>query len=221
MTLSSCRRSSAFEVGVAWAAFGVYELRHPSGVNNFNTFPNVDPSRLEVHLHSVRIANSTRSADELLNRVTKLSVLGGITSRHMGENLGAVIGFDLHGWFPELGQGDFYVKVVALDPTTRFFAVRTLQGHPLAGWRAWEVKEAGNGDLIVRTFSVEHPVTAVDSMKLWLGGMKQMYYTWDVQLDDLVRFSGGRVVAGAAETLKNAGTRHQQFDIDAYYERVR
>ena len=63
-------------------------------------------------------------------------------------------------------------------PAPRFFVVRTLGGHPLAGWRRWQVKQLPGNDLLVETFSVEHPATYADSTEMFFGGSSDMGKTW-------------------------------------------
>jgi hypothetical protein len=67
-------------------------------------------------------------------------------------------------------------------------------GHPLAAYRRWDVKQLPNGDLLVETFSVEHPVTKLDSLKMSGPGMKDMSKTWSNLLWDLATLSKGDVV---------------------------
>lgn len=100
----------------------------------------------------------------------------------------------MEDFFTEFGQGDFDVKVTKYDPRAHYFVVRTLTGHPLAGWRYWGVKQESNGDLLIETFAVEHPVTWIDRRKLDAGGRDAMYGTWTHMLEDLVRRSGGSEV---------------------------
>jgi hypothetical protein len=89
-------------------------------------------------------------------------------------------------------------SVPQYDDADRFIVARTLAGHPLAGWRYWGVSELGNGDILVETYSVEHPYTWYDRyIKMGLApGLRDMYSTWTNMLNDVVARSGGAVVAG-------------------------
>ena len=84
------------------------------------------------------------------------------------------------------------------------FAVQTLAGHPLAGWRQWEVRQEPNGDLIVETFSVEHPFSYADQAKMAIGGTAGMLETWQSMLLDITALSGGNIVPGADTVLGGA-----------------
>ena len=124
---------------------------------------------------------------------------------------------NLAGHFRETGQGDFDVRVIKYNRAERMFTVRTLAGHPLAGYRLWRVKEVG-GDVIVETFSVEHAATFMDSFKRYAGGLSGMYATWTNMLNDLVAFSQGDVLPGADTVLE--GEERPQ-DLEQNYSHVR
>lgn len=171
----------------------------------------VSASRLESHYHSVRIAGSKLSADAMLNEMQKFSSLNlyPVRADRNAGNVGDVVTFDMQsgltdltGLRNEFGQADFPVKVTKLSPSGRYFVVRTLSGHPLAGWRYWGVRQLSGGDLVLETYSVEHPYSLVDWGKLKVGGLQGMYLTWENMLTDLAVKSGGSVVVGPDTDLK-------------------
>ena len=121
------------------------------------------------------------------------------------------------GILAEIGQGDFAVRINRFSPTDRVIVARTLSGHPLAGWRYWGVKELPGGDVLIETFSVEHPATFIDETKLlYLGGLTAMYQTWTAMLNDIAGFSGGQIVKGPETELDG----RQEMNIGPFLGRV-
>ena len=59
-----------FALAATSAAIYGTVLRRPSGLNDLSRFAKIDTSRLQVHLHSARIRNSSRSADEVFRKLT-------------------------------------------------------------------------------------------------------------------------------------------------------
>lgn len=178
----------------------------------------VSVSRLESHYHSVRIAGSKLPADKMLQEMQKFSSLNlyPVRADRDPTNVGDVVTFDMQnamtdvgGQFREFGQADFPVKVTKLNPQGRNFVVRTMSGHPLAGWRYWGVRQLSGGDLLLETFSVEHPYSPIDWGKVMAGGLDGMYQTWENMLSDLVARSGGSVVAGPDTELKGRSEPHE------------
>ncbi len=174
-------------------------------------FVPVSASRLESHYHSVRIAGSRLSADAMLGEMQKFSSLNmyPVRADRNAGNVGDVITFDMQSGLTDLaglrneaGQADFPVKVTKFNSSGRYFVVRTMSGHPLAGWRYWGVRQLAGGDLVLETFSVEHPYSPIDWGKMKRGGLRGMYLTWENMLTDLAVKSGGSVVVGPDTDLK-------------------
>jgi hypothetical protein len=179
------------------------------------TFIPVDKGRLESHYHSVRIRNSQKTADELFSQMSRFSELNTYPVRayQNASQVGDVVTWDMIPLLPnEFGQGDFDVKVTKLDAVNRSFTVRTLAGHPLAGWRLWRARSIGS-DILLETFSVEHAATAWDTVKLSMGGLEGMYSTWTNMLNDLATFSKGEIVFGPETVLHGEDRSHlvQQY----------
>lgn len=146
----------------------------------------------------MRISGAKLSADELFTKLKKFTKLDLRPSQALDDvnQVGDIVEFDMLPWLIELGQGDFSVQVQRVDSAKRELVVRTLGGHPLAEWRLWRIKRIG-GDLLVETFSVEHPVAGWDWAKVAIGGQDGMYETWTNMLRGIVAESGGKLVAGA------------------------
>ena len=161
---------------------------------------------------------SKKTADEMFEAIGSFSQrnLGPVKAVGNARALGDIIGFDMKSWIHDIGQGYFEVKVTQFDTQRRSVVVRTLAGHPLAGWRYWGVKKLPDGDLLIETFSVEHPVTWIDTSKLFIGGLKGMYDTWTTELFDLLAFSGG-IEVKAQDSIPFGEKKHQVF---TYYETV-
>jgi RHS repeat-associated protein len=160
----------------------------------------VDRQQLEGMYHSVRIRGSRWTVDEMFDRMANFAerdmrpvrATGNVAGHGTEVAFDMVQGFSPSGWQRELGQGDFNVRVTRYDRANRYFVVRTLSGHPLAGWRRWQISKLPDGDLLVETFSIEHPATNMDRLKMnRLGGNAGMRETWTNFLADLVRTSGG------------------------------
>lgn len=170
------------------------------------TFIPIQKEHLESHYHSVRIQGSLKSADQLFAKMSRFTELDTYPSKALqnATAIGDTVTWDMSPIFLDFGQADFSVKVTKLDAMNRFFVVRTLSRHPLAGYRIWRVNELPGGDVQIETFSVEHPITVIDRLKIhgMAGqGLKGMYKTWTNMLNDLASFSGGTVVHGDGTVL--------------------
>jgi hypothetical protein len=131
-----------------------------------------------------------------VNASSDVTGLGGTVSFDMTQTAGHP-GKWAMGTLRESGQGDFPVRITKYDANKRYFVARTLGGHPLAGWRRWQVRTAENGDLIVETFSVEHSYALPDRSKMAMAGKDAMGLTWKHMLLDLKMISGGEIVYGS------------------------
>lgn len=103
-------------------------------------------------------------------------------------------GGSVWGTFREGGQGDFSVRITKYDPLERVFVARTLSGHPLAGWRRWQVRQLPNGDVLAETFSVEHRHGLLDIIKATPLGNWDMEKTWTSMLRDVAAMPHAQVV---------------------------
>jgi RHS repeat-associated protein len=180
-------------------------FRNASNNIGFGKFIPVFSSLLQSHYHSVQIHGASLNIDQMFAEMQNFRTLNmyPVSADRDPHAVGDIVNFDMISplWDPigfarEIGQGDFPVKVTKVNQLDHYFVVRTMAGHPLAGWRYWGVKELTGGDLFIETFSVEHPYSRVDAWKLELGGMRDMYLTWTNMLLDLVNKSGGVVFYG-------------------------
>lgn len=177
-------------------------------------------SKLEVHYHSVRISGASITAEQLFDKMRRFTKrdLGPVSAHGDLSSVGQAVAFTMNSWFHFAGQATFEVEVIRLDHAQREVVVQTVAGHPLAGYRYWGVDRVNGGDLIIRTFSVEHPATPLDWFKVHtMGGIDGMYQTWESLLNDLASLSGGQIVWGPDTELKG----REEFDIDRYYQKVR
>ena len=170
----------------------------------------VDRSAVQVHYHSFLIAESHGiTEDEVFGELMKFSRLNLQPTNPSGDINGQVgqrINFDMSSFF-EAGQADFTVEVTQFQRNDRgrFFVVRTVSGHPLAGWRFWGVRKTSLG-IMVETYSVEHAATQADALKLQAGGMRAMYLTWTNMLHSLNQNLGGAEMRGGGYSV-TAGER--------------
>ena len=70
--------------------------------------------------------------------------------------------------------------------------------------------ELGDGDILIETFSVEHPATWLDAQKMEHGGERDMGKTWTNMLWDLAQRSGGSIVYGTDTSLSGTALSHEQ-----------
>jgi hypothetical protein len=189
-------------VGFLTFNFGTVGIRNTSQWSTpHDQYIPIDDAKVAGMYHSVKIQGSKLTADEMFDRVSRLSERNLFPVQAYGNvrRAGDEVSFDMRqdslwGNVREFGQGDFPVRINRYDASQRYFVARTMGGHPLAAYRRWDVKQLPNGDLLVETFSVEHPVTWLDSTKMRGGGMKDMGKTWTNLLLDLATLSKGDVV---------------------------
>lgn len=86
--------------------------------------------------HSVRIHGAKGGTNSIFGQLSKFSQLNMFPVKASADitSLGGEVTFDMYG-YRYLGQGDFSVRVTRFDPVGHIIVVRTLAGHPLAGWR--------------------------------------------------------------------------------------
>ncbi len=138
----------------------------------------------------------------MFERLRNLNVPDGVASRSGSlpvTGVGQRIGWSLP-FLQEVGQADFYVNTVKFSnnesgkgPNGRFFAVVTLQGHPLRGWRFWRAHEV-SGDIVVETGAVDEPNGLVGRIKALAGGNAAIMQLWQGLIDDALNYSGGQRV---------------------------
>ena len=116
----------------------------------------------------------------------------------------------LLGGFREFGQGDFSVRVTQLDRSKHSIVARTLGGHPLAGWRKWQISQLSNGELLLETFSVEHPFSNGDTLKMAIGGNSDMSQTWRSYLTSLANKSKGTMIIDSSTALEGRVFSHTE-----------
>ena len=97
------------------------------------------------------------------------------------------------------------MRVTKFSRAERFMSVVTLNGHPLAGWRFWEVKELDNGVIYVRTGAVDSPARSNDYIKGFLGGNRQILQMWNFLLDNVITQSRGRQFTGDGDDYEKYG----------------
>ena len=186
--------------GALFLSFLFFARNASSVLTPAGQFVPVDYAALEANYQSVRIARPHKSADEVFRDLTQLSQRDLYPAVALGDLApGGTVTFDLYNglfFYREWGQGNFDVKATKYNAQSRFVVVRTLAGHPLAGWRAWRVTPENNGDILVETFAVEHPATPVDVFKFGIGGRGLMEQTWISLLLDVLHLSGGGIRVG-------------------------
>jgi RHS repeat-associated protein len=182
-------------------------------------FVAVDRGRLKVHYHSIRLVHARESVDAIFDALSRLSNrdLYPVRAFSNPTSVGDDISFDMIPVFNEIGQGDFSVRVTQFNRQDRFFVVRTLAGHPLAGWRYWGVRRLSNEDVLVETFAVVHPATAVDQVKMSIGGAEGMSDTWTNMLFDIFRWSGAE---GIRASWDSAPWGVERSDVNNYLQTV-
>jgi RHS repeat-associated protein len=193
-------------------------VRNTSGLRRSTYAPiPVDEQRLVGMYHSVKIRNSRLSANVLFGSMSRFSERNLYPTQASADvhGVGDIVSFDMvqshpWGWVREAGQGDFQVRVTKFDAANRYFVVQTLGGHPLAGWRRWQVTPQSNGDILIETYSVEHPATAIDTAKMLGGGNRDMASTWQNMLWGLVVLSNGQMVSDKDTVLAGKTFTHSE-----------
>jgi RHS repeat-associated protein/uncharacterized repeat protein (TIGR01451 family) len=154
--------------------------------------------------NSIEIYNSRLSADQVfsgfvssfqgVNDGDVASVSGGPVS-----GVGQKLTFELRarsalGLLSLFGQSPFSVRSKRYDSTHHAIAVVTLQGHPLRGYRYWQVFSPDNqpGHLVIDTGALDEPGPGpLDGLKFILGRSQQMGL-WREYMEDALRITGGR-----------------------------
>ncbi|MGB7160103.1 MAG: RHS repeat-associated core domain-containing protein, partial [Tepidisphaeraceae bacterium] len=180
--------------------------------------PQLPPSLAEttVLMHTVTIRGSRLSLDEVFDLTTSLSELPAdeIIRNRAPTQVGDIVRFTLTPVQTRLGQRPFNVRIVRFDRMNRIMVAETLEGHPLVGWRGWEVGDYGGGVIIVKTWSVDAPANRVEGAKFglpFIGGEASQSQTWTRMLDNIVERSGGNVVGGFRNGIRIDDSR-QYFD---------
>jgi RHS repeat-associated protein len=185
------------------AYLGVEGARENGGRGWSAIHPDPNSPHLTANHHAVRIRNATKSLDDMFDRLRNLNVPSSI-AQPFGflpvTGVGERIGWDMP-FFEDLGQADFYVNSVKYSdnpsgtgPQDHFFAVETLKGHPLKGWRFWRVHKVDN-DTVVETGAVDEPNGKLGRLKASAGGNDAIMRLWDGLLNDALIYSGGHAVS--------------------------
>jgi len=207
-TLTSVMASVEIRLLVAVAAVSVtavnYEkyVRRNGGNSDQPQLPDLNSPYLKANHHSIRIRNAKKNLDEMFERLRYLNVPEGVASRSGTlpvSGVGQRIGWDLP-FMEEAGQADFFVDSVKFSnsasgsgPGDHFFAVVTLGGHPLRGWRFWRAHRV-SGDIVIETGAVDEPNGLLGRIKSWAGGDSAIMQLWQGLLDDALIYSGGQRV---------------------------
>lgn len=165
-------------------------------------------SSVHSNYSSVSVRNANITADQAFAAVLEFNAtrdyadspatpLGGPAS-----NIGDSIRWEIGGLMA-IGQPAFDVQVDQLDRNRRFISVVTLRGHPLSGFRFWEVVATSgqSRDFVVRTGAVEHTTRYNDLFKAEIGvgfdnGNKAVLRTWASLLHSVAGQAGGTIVPG-------------------------
>ena len=156
----------------------------------------------------VRVTNSAITADELFERILQFQPIDYQNSPTSPTKNGDVVSWTLTGLVEGIGQGDFDVKIDQIDHERRIMSVVTLSGHPLSGFRYWQVDAAtgDSRDFTIVTGAVEHNTGYNDWYKATIGGPvltdrfpyvkhgrgnDAVLETWEAMLRNFVNFSGG------------------------------
>ncbi|MEX2111588.1 MAG: RHS repeat-associated core domain-containing protein [Pirellulales bacterium] len=172
-------------------------------------------STTEVLYHSAEIQGSPLSIDQAFKRVASLTDLPAseIVMTGLPTGVGSILNFRLTPIKPIFGQRPFNVRVVRYDLADHIMVVETLAGHPLSGWRAWQVTQQPNGNLLVETWSVDEPATKIEGVKFNnLDGAESQSNTWTGLLSNVATSITGQVVGGvtAGERFPS-GQRSQEY----------
>jgi|GEM_PF-4708118 len=147
------------------------------------------------NIHEVRISGAQKTAGEVFERMASFrrEDYNGSPAIPINEAHGVddKITWDMTGLVEELGQYDFQVRVDQFDRRRRFVSVVTSSGHPLSGFRFWEVEAASDQshEFVIRTGAVEHNTGNQDYLKDFLGGHTGVLKTWETLFRSLQSFA--------------------------------
>ena len=152
------------------------------------------------------------NVDQMFDFICRFKVSGNVASAYGNlpvSGTDQIIGWDVNG-LAELGQADIFVRTVKYTsnqsgsgPGDHFFAVETMKGHPLKGWRFWRVYDDG-GAMIVETGAVDENNGLLGDAKeivdaLSIGGHGELtagegsvMNLWHEMMDNAVDYSGGQ-----------------------------
>ncbi|MEQ1903298.1 MAG: RHS repeat-associated core domain-containing protein [Pirellulaceae bacterium] len=168
-------------------------------------------SSVTANKNYVRIVNSDVTADEMFQRILEFNREDFVGSPTIPQRHGAIVTWSLAGLVENIGQQDFDVQIDQVHMQRRLVSVVTLGGHPLSGFRYWQVL-ADSGDarsFTIATGAVEHNTSSNDWFKATIGGpvlVNEFPYvsysrgniavlkTWEAMLRNHVNFSGGQFV---------------------------
>ena len=161
-----------------------------------NQFPaRGNDSYVHSNIHEVRITGAQKTAGEVFERMASFNSgdYVGSPAVPVGQvrGLNDKFAWEMTGLLEEFGQYDFQVRVDQYDRRRRFVSVVTLTGHPLSGFRFWEVEAASDQskDFVIRTGAVEHNTGYQDALKDLLGGHTGVLKTWETLFINLKAFA--------------------------------
>jgi hypothetical protein len=105
---------------------------------------------------------------------------------------GEVVTFTLQSQQAQFGQRPFKVRTVRYDTNNLIAVAVTLDGHPLRGWRAWQVSAEDDG-VLLETWSIDEPANSRERVKYALGGEAAQKETWEKMLENIAAKSGGTI----------------------------
>ena len=178
-----------------------------------------DISTTDVNYNSEEISGlESNKADDIFDYIASFRGLDGSGTRVLSgppvTGSGQIVTFGFRD-LKYFGQNDFDVRTVNFNRAERIMSVVTLSGHPLSGWRFWEVRNLPNGNIFVRTGGVDSPTRANDIFKaVRLGGNEAQLSTWETLLNNIVsNFSGARRVSDDVSLMgeRNITGLRQEF----------
>jgi RHS repeat-associated protein len=159
-----------------------------------------DWAQISTLHHSAYIEGSSWTKQQFFQYMTSLEALPSdvIQADNRMTGTGQIVTFTLQGAKARLGQRPFKVKTVRYDTDNLICVVVTLDGHPLKGWRAWQVSEK-NGKVLLDTWSVDEPANEREAFKFedhWYlgeGGAVAQRRTWQGMLENIAATANGTI----------------------------
>ncbi len=173
--------------------------------------PDLNSPHLVANYHSILIKNASANLDTIFTELTQMNVDGASASPVPVTGVGQNIKWRITSGPGFFGQDSFYVSTTKFQnhsgqdgPTDHFFAVVTMGGHPLRGWRFWRVYKTGDG-IVVETGAVDEPNGPINRIKANAGGNDAILQLWMSLLQKTKTVAGG--------TLDSSGNNIQgKFD---------
>jgi len=192
----------AFTTGTIGALAAAASISRPDILGPMAQVPYPGDPYTETTVHRIVIKNSRKNIDELFDRMATFadfpasqSSIDGVPVTGVGDYLNFHLKAPLHMAVPaQFTKNDNApVSVYKFDSANRIFAVETMQGHPLAGWRYWRTYHDSSNNIVIETVAMEHPTTRRNYLMLKTGGRDLQMLAWNLQLGNLASWSGGTV----------------------------